>query len=241
MICSLRFENGIKTALSAEPFYCLNRSKSRVRSKNLDRSSYEDVMSRRSHTPRITGGAWKGRPLIGGVPQGVRPTSSKIREALGSKLSSHFPGAYVLDAFAGAGVFSAEALSRGATNIVAIDKNMNAIRSIRASISNLDPEVDITLKCGDTLSFLRRARSGDTHPFDIVFIDPPYASDLILPALKLLVSGNWVHKDSAIVVEASSRDEPTPAPCGLAILNSRRYGDTQISMYCLSQSEGEES
>jgi len=198
-------------------------------------------MSRRSHTPRITGGAWKGRPLIGGVPQGVRPTSSKIREALGSRLNPHLPGAYVLDAFAGAGVLSAEALSRGAAKVVAFDKNMSAIRSARTSINNLDPEADIALKCGDTLSFLRRTRASEAHPFDIVFIDPPYASDLILPTLKLLVSGDWVHKDSTIVVEASSRDEPTPAPCGLAILNSRRYGDTQISIYCLSQSEGEES
>ena len=196
-------------------------------------------MSQRRNIPRITGGAWKGRPLAGGVPKGTRPTSSKIREALGSRLNNSFSGAHVLDVFAGAGALSIEALSRGAARALALEKNPKALSCIRKSVQDFEARDRFESRCVDALNFLRRGRPSPMSYFDIVFVDPPYASKLAAKTLTALISGDWLSSNAQIVVESSARDDTITPPPGLAILNSRRYGDTLISLYCKTPLEGE--
>ena len=91
----------------------------------------------RHSSPRVTGGRLTGRRLTGGVPRGVRPTASRVREALGSILRNELEGARVLDAFAGAGTLTCEAISRGAAQVVAVERSRGAYEAMTRSLSSL--------------------------------------------------------------------------------------------------------
>ena len=120
---------------------------------------------------RIIGGKWRGRKLDVIDTEGLRPTPDRIRETLFNWLASHCPGAIVLDCFAGSGVLGLEALSRGASRLVALEQQSRAVEYLRAQAKKLDPDA-IEIIAGDAL----RSIAGLQQQFDLVFIDPPYAS-----------------------------------------------------------------
>jgi 16S rRNA (guanine966-N2)-methyltransferase len=116
---------------------------------------------------RITAGTFRGRRVP--VPAGdVRPTSERARQAYFNIVADRIDGARFLDLFAGTGIFSFEALSRGASSATAVDRETAAI-SRRASAFG----VAVTTIDGDVLSVLPRLRD----PFDLVYADPPYDYD----------------------------------------------------------------
>ncbi len=188
-------------------------------------------MSPRDHRPRITGGKWKGRILQGGVPGNIRPTSSRVREAIGSILSSRLVDSHVLDLFGGAGTVSLEAMSRGAAFVVTIEKNRHAQNAIRKSIDGLDDPEKFSLIRGDALGFLRKGPTADADRFDIIFADPPYQSDLYQKALELVARKGWLRDNGVVMVEHATRIPMSQPPPGLAINGTHRYGDTCLVIY----------
>ena len=119
---------------------------------------------------RIIGGRWRGRRLAVVDAAGLRPTPDRIRETLFNWLGPHCRGASVLDCFAGSGALGFEALSRGATSLVAMEQNPAALANLRRQARELDPAA-IEILGGDA----RRNLSRLSRRFDLVFIDPPYA------------------------------------------------------------------
>jgi 16S rRNA (guanine966-N2)-methyltransferase len=175
---------------------------------------------------RITGGRFAGRRLS--VPRGeVRPTADRVRESLFARLGD-LAGKCVLDLFAGSGALGFEALSRGAANVVFADRSPAVLATLRDNAERLGVQDAVDLRRGDAGAVLRRLAGG--RPFDLVFLDPPYASDRLAAALSALVELALLAPGALVVAESDRRHPPGPVE-GLAAIDERRYGDTLITWF----------
>jgi len=141
-------------------------------------------VSRGPGTVRIIGGTLKRTPLAVGDREGLRPTPDRVRETLFDWLT-HLRGgdwetAQVLDMFSGSGAMALEAISRGASGAVAIEKDRAGARMIQAAAEKLHVADRLKVHCADALAWIE----GSREFFDVVFIDPPFASRLQLRAAK---------------------------------------------------------
>ena len=165
---------------------------------------------------RITGGRARGRVLQGRLPPGVRPTSSRVREALFSIVGQDLAGQTVLDAFGGAGRVGREAWSRGA-RVTVVERDRRALRAIRRHGEALGAEW--TVRRGDVLK-------ADLPVFDGVFADPPYGTD---PAEVIEVLGPKARR--WLVFEAPVGTEVPHSAGELELDRVREYGDTGLFVY----------
>ena len=152
---------------------------------------------------RIITGKAKGVKLATLEGDTTRPTAERAKEALFSMLQFDIEGREVLDLFAGCGQLSLEALSRGAAHAVMTDRSADAIRIIRtnATKTKLDGLCEI-YNC-DFGEYIRKNRG---KKFDIIFIDPPYASNLCVSAVEKLVDADMLKSTSMIVCETGNED-----------------------------------
>jgi 16S rRNA (guanine966-N2)-methyltransferase len=167
------------------------------------------VRSRESHSRgaqsrviRIIGGSMRGRRWR--FPD-VRPTPDRVRETLFNWIGPRIVGARCLDLYAGSGALGLESLSRGAAHVVFVEQNGAIARGIGALMA----EWNVTrgrVERADACAWLR----GTPEPFDIVFLDPPFAAGLLGPSAALLEQKGWLAPDALIYVENAAR-EPLPA------------------------------
>ena len=142
---------------------------------------------------RIVGGRWRGRRLAVPPGTGVRPTPDRVRETLFNWLAPSLPGARCLDLFAGTGVLGLEALSRGAAGTTFVERDGVLTRALEDRIGALATEARVFHE--DALEFLS---SRPQRPFDIVFVDPPYATGLAQVLEKLAA---WLGPGHLVYVE----------------------------------------
>lgn len=177
---------------------------------------------------RIVAGEVRGRRLT--LPPGdrVRPTPERVREALMSALQASIPGASVLDLFAGSGALALEALSRGAARALLIEKDPSVARIIRRNIAACGLEDRARLLRGEGLAWLRRLeRRGER--FDLVFLDPPYASPLARGALRILGQSSLLEEGGTVVLEHPPDRAPGEDLERLRLRRTASYGDTCLS------------
>lgn len=153
---------------------------------------------------RIITGKAKGIKLLTLDGLDTRPTSERSKEAIFSMLQFDIEGRVVLDLFAGSGQMGLEALSRGAARAYLIDRGRGVYDIIKKNIEKSRLSDGCVALCEDSLSFLKK-QSG-VEKFDIVFLDPPYATDLINEALDLLFDRNLIKETSYIVCESDRFD-----------------------------------
>jgi 16S rRNA (guanine966-N2)-methyltransferase len=175
---------------------------------------------------RIVAGSLGGRVLRAPPGAQTRPTSERVREALFSIIGPP-DGGQVLDLFAGSGALGIEALSRGAGRAVFIDKARQALDMLRRNLAGLGVADRAETVLGDGVAYLGRPGVG---PFRWVFIDPPYRSDLAARALAALPR-TALTADAVVVVEHDRRNSPVDSCGDLIRTDSRRYGDTCLSLY----------
>lgn len=182
---------------------------------------------------RITGGTLRSRRLV--APKGdlTRPTTDRVREALFSALIARgaLPsGARVLDLYAGTGALSFDALSRGASFAVLVDKDRAAAAAIRDNAAQLGVASQVQLLHAPVDKALSTLARGTAPAFDLVFVDPPYAR-VASPELsqELAQCVTWLTSDGVLVLEHGKRD-PAPMVPGLAWDETRAYGDTHVSL-----------
>jgi len=181
---------------------------------------------------RIIAGLAKGRNLIS--PQGaVRPTSDRAREALFSTLESEFGSLSdinFLDLYCGSGAVSAEALSRGAGFVQAVDKEEKVTAVARSNHELLKNIPGIGSSSVITMAASRFLERPAEVKFDIVFLDPPYdLSDVeVSKVLQALVSNGFMKTGSVVAIERDSKRAPIQWPGGLLPLKERRYGAATI-------------
>ena len=161
----------------------------------------------------------------------IRPSSDLVRQAIFNLIGHDISGLLVLDLFAGTGVLGIEALSRGALRALFIDDSEQAVKIIKKNLRLCGYESLGSVIKKDLGKGLPRGPSYLNRKFDLVFIDPPYGKALIPPLLKEL-SEKDVLKPSAIVVSKSSKLDKVHTTYGdLTMVNSKYYGQTNISIY----------
>lgn len=189
---------------------------------------------------RIISGTLRGRDL-GSVPDGVRPTSDRVRESLFSALGA-LDGLAVLDLFAGTGALGIEAYSRGAKPIVFVERSRKVARALRKRLTalELDPQQhpEIRLLETDAIRGLRRLAQDSGAGFDLVFMDPPYADGDRERTLEAVFSSGLLNPAARVVVEGPRRHPVPPLP-GMRVVHERRYGDTLLTWLEASGSVGE--
>lgn len=156
---------------------------------------------------RIIGGQWRSRQFNFPMAAGLRPTPNRVRETLFNWLAPYIEGATVLDLFTGSGALLLEALSRGAGSALALDSNPSAIAGLRGHLQTLNCENGQLLQ-SDALVYLQTQAA---TAFDLVFLDPPFSQDLLLPACNLLEQHGWLAADAWIYTES----EHPPSSLGL--------------------------
>jgi 16S rRNA (guanine966-N2)-methyltransferase len=143
--------------------------------------------SRGRNELRIIGGRWRGRKLRFPAAEGLRPTPDRVRETLFNWLAPVIHGARCLDLFAGSGALGLEALSRGASQVVFVERAAEVSRHLRETVAALAPEG------GRVVQGRRGRRSSRARaPFDVVFLDPPFGEDVLPALLERLVAGGWL-------------------------------------------------
>jgi len=190
---------------------------------------------------RIIAGFLGGRRLSAKVASGTRPTSDRVREALGSLLEARgaFEGAVVLDLFAGTGAFGLEAISRGARHLVAVDRELSALRCLEQNVRELGVGDVVTRRKLDLLSHPKRAlealAAATSEPYSLIFLDPPYRDvPRLVPLLRALAAHACVSKAVLFVLE-HARAEALPEVSGLTPVGNYAYGDSAITLLAQSQ------
>jgi len=175
---------------------------------------------------RIVAGKWRSRLLdIADVP-GLRPTSERIRETLFNWLAPVIQGARCLDIFAGTGALGLEALSRGAAEVVFVEKSPVAAATLREHIAMLNVS-ETAVNETDASDYLRRAPLGE---FDIVFLDPPFAADVHEDLCRLLVEEQVLSKNAWIYLEEDRAKPAAVIPKGWQIMKTGLAGNVRYSL-----------
>ncbi len=174
---------------------------------------------------RVTGGRLGGRRLR--TPsQGARPTSDRVRESLFTRLGD-VRGTTVLDLYAGTGALGVEAASRGATALVFVERAPRCVAVLKQNLRTLGLDGLSQVVAADATRAIRQlGKRGER--FDLVLMDPPYASDEVPRALQALVASGMLAPGATGVVEHHRR-HPVPVVPGLAPVDARVYGDTAIT------------
>lgn len=180
---------------------------------------------------RITAGTYKGRRLETPIGRDVRPTSDKIRAAIFNALNSRCAvvDAVVIDAFCGTGALGLEAISQGAARCLFFDKVRSSIDLCKANVQNLE--------CGDqakiTVSDAEKIKIEESVLVDLVFLDPPYHKNLIIPAIENLHAQGCLHADCFFVIETDKKEN---IESDLIFIETEKiYGDTKITFATLNK------
>lgn len=173
---------------------------------------------------RIIGGSWRGARLQFPALASIRPTPDRVRETLFNWLQQIIPGARCLDLFAGSGALGLEALSRGAQAAVFVDNEPLVGRYLRETLERLKSTAGEVYVC-EAEQFLRRA----PEAFDVVFLDPPFASATLANTCKLLESQGWLKPGAYIYLESSAAAEIPVLPLAWQLLRSKQAG--QVGYY----------
>ena len=186
---------------------------------------------------KITGGNLRGRNVESRPHKSLRPTTGRVREAIFNMLihgrflnnenfvsdGKHLiEGRKVLDIFCGTGILGIEAFSRGAEHVTLVDEDSRTIEITKQNVRNLGVNANI-LRSDSTK--LPRA----THKCSLVFMDPPYNSNLANDSLKSLKEQNWLEDKAIIILEHGIKEVIQP-PEGYTILDEREYNKTQIML-----------
>lgn len=191
---------------------------------------------------RISGGSAKGRKigfkrafLRKGEAEELRPTSAKVREAIFNILGSRTPDAAFLDLYAGTGAIGIEALSRGARQAVFVEESAARVKIIRELVERFGfGDRAVVVKERADL-FVKRT----DMVFDVVFIDPPYASGELETILPLIDRRDVVSPGGVVVAEHATRSAMPSCVGSLELRKRYKYGDTSLSVYDKEEGGGE--
>lgn len=162
------------------------------------------VRSKKSQEVRINSGRLRGRKIVFPDVEGLRPTLGRSREALFNWLRPMLPETTCLDLFAGSGALGMEAASNGASHVTFVEQQRQVADCLRSSLKTLDLLDQSTLTVGDGLTVLGQS----SEPFDVIFVDPPFAAnELLEQTLELIAErkllGQWLYLEHDQTQKAS--------------------------------------
>jgi 16S rRNA (guanine(966)-N(2))-methyltransferase RsmD len=177
---------------------------------------------------RIIGGQWKRTPLAVVDAPGLRPSPDRVRETLFNWFAHLIPdlsSVCGLDLFAGTGALGFELASRGAARVTLVERNATLVAELQRMKLKLGADT-VTVVRSDALAFASDARE---RSFDVVFLDPPFDSDLLEPALR--AAARLVSREGLVYAESGAPlAEETAAACGLRIARAQRAGHVHFHL-----------
>ncbi len=175
---------------------------------------------------RVITGSARGKTLKALDGEEItRPTGDRVKQALFNALQFDIEGRSVLDLFAGSGQLGIEALSRGASDCVFVERDLNAAEVVKQNLKSTKLFTKAHVLTADAVTFCRNS----ADRFDIVFLDPPYASDLIEKTLPLL--SDKIKKNGTAVCETDLEKELPDSVGSLALVRCAKYGKTRLWFY----------
>lgn len=151
---------------------------------------------------RVTAGKFKGRNLIDNKFEHIRPTADMVKQAVFNKLQFCLNGARVLDLCAGTGALGIEALSRGAKEVVFVDKDARSCTLIKQNLAKLGVEAKVV-----KIGAIEACEILKDQKFDIILFDPPYKSELYEKVVDKLAETRILADEGVLVVEQAKEDK----------------------------------
>ena len=187
-------------------------------------------MALKTGSCRIIGGSWRGRKIKFDDADGLRPTTDRIRETVFNWLQPYLYQSFCLDMFAGSGVLGFEALSRGASKVVFIENNKATAHNIKNNINLLNAS-EVAVYGEDALAWLSVSRR--EQPFNLVFLDPPFHSDLLVKSV-IALNDSGILADDAIIYVEHEADAVFLAPDNWSCIKDKRAGQVNYKLFELS-------
>ena len=182
---------------------------------------------------RIVAGNWRSRLLqIADVP-GLRPTSERVRETVFNWLANDIHGARCLDLCAGTGALGLEALSRGAAHATFVEKMPAAVRALESNVNLLGASNTVVVN-GDARRFVD---SFDAEPFNIIFLDPPFAEDMLEDLCRLLAAGGARADEALVYLEMGTKQTPPSMPEGWTTIKDKKAGNVRYLLVRVTRNE----
>lgn len=185
---------------------------------------------------RIISGKARGTKLYTLEGENTRPTLDRVKESIFSIIQNQIEGAKILDLFAGSGAIGLEFLSRGAEKAVLCDNSKEAINIIRKNIEKTHMEKQVSLINADFENCLEKVKNEE---FDIIYLDPPYATNYIYKAIEKIIKLNISKKESLIIIETDDekRVEKEIENIDIEIVDKRKYGRATIIFVSLKKED----
>jgi len=184
--------------------------------------------SGKSNSVRIISGNWRGRRLLVADVPGLRPSGDRSRETLFNWLQPWIAGSDCADLFAGTGALGFEAASRGAASVLMIEKHPRAQAILDQSIEQLQA-IQVNLHKGGAMSMLEDFKADS---FDIVFVDPPFDSNLGGLVVERLDKTGCVRRGGFIYLESpASETRQVAAPQGWSVWRDQQLGEVRMQLF----------
>lgn len=186
-------------------------------------------MAPKKNSLRIVGGTWRSRRIQFADSPDIRPTPDRVRETLFNWLAGAIEGARCLDLFAGSGALGFEAASRGASQVIQVDRDASVAAMLELQKQALKAR-QVEVVCQDALDYVHQA----SEPFDIVFLDPPFATDLGRQVLPVLLTRRLLSPPGRVYVESRSGRVPE-SPDSLHCIREKTAGQVRYRLYALEE------
>lgn len=173
---------------------------------------------------RVISGSARGKKLQCVENMDIRPTLDRVKESVFNMISFDVADALVLDLFSGSGALGIEALSRGAAHCTFVDKASASVAVTKENLkaTRLDSCADVI--CADSIDFINKT----DKKFNIIFIDPPYESDLYEKSLSAILRAHILADDGFIVTEYDTEITPDFSTEGYKVIKDKKYGRVKI-------------
>jgi 16S rRNA (guanine966-N2)-methyltransferase len=180
---------------------------------------------------RIIGGQLRGRKLAIADLPGLRPTTDRVRETVFNWLQFELAEQRCLDVFAGTGALGLEALSRGAAEVVMLERNKVAAELLQHHAMTLNPVChgQAQVQHTDALKWLQQS---NPRPFNVVFVDPPFRSNLAGPACALLARNGWLADDALVYLE-TEKEWPLEVPANWQLQREKIAGQVAFRLFAV--------
>lgn len=173
---------------------------------------------------RVISGKYKGKKIDGFDIEGTRPTMDRVKESIFGSIQNYVKDSICLDLFAGSGSLGIEALSNGAQSCYFVDNGNIAYKVLENNVDSIDEEKHLYKM--DYQKALQVFKEKNIH-FDIIFLDPPYALNLINDALKKIKEYSLLAENGIIICEYEQEKIITDFTC----IKEKKYGSTYVSIY----------